>query len=249
MTFRPCALVPTYDNPATVRAVVERIRRWLPDVIVVDDGSGPEGREAVAALGREGLAHVHHRPVNGGKGAAVRDGFRLARERGFTHAVQLDADGQHEAADIPAFLEAARAEPRALVLGRPIFDATAPNVRMRGRLVSRFFTDLETGRRVIADPLCGYRVYPVEAALASGTSGDRMEFDIEIAVRMAWNGCPVVNVPTRVRYVPRSEGGVSHFRMFRDNVRISWIHTRLCTVAVLRLLTGRPLRAREGAPR
>jgi glycosyltransferase involved in cell wall biosynthesis len=242
--FRPCGLVPTFDNPRTVRAVVERMRERLPDVIVVDDGSAPPGREAVAALGRDGLARVLHRAANGGKGAAVKDGLRLAHDLGYTHAVQVDADGQHDAADIPAFVEAARRDPRALVLGQPIFDGSAPTARLRGRLVSRFWTDIETGGRVIADPLCGFRVYPVEAALAAGAPGDRMEFDVEIAVRMVWHGCPVVNLPTRVRYVPSAEGGVSHFRMYRDNLRISWSHARLCTAAILRLVTGRPLRAR-----
>jgi glycosyltransferase involved in cell wall biosynthesis len=232
--FRPCALVPTYDNPRTIRAVVERIRVHLPDVVVVDDGSAAEGRAAVAALGAEGLATVHHRARNGGKGAAVKDGFVLARQLGFTHAVQLDADGQHDDAQIPDFVAAARASPGALVLGEPIFDETAPAVRLRARKITQFWTDLETGGRVIHDPLCGFRVYPLGPLARVGPIGDWMDFDIEVAVRLVWAGCPVVNVPTRVRYLTADEGGVSHFRMFRDNVRISWCHTRLCTGALLR---------------
>ncbi|HET6438008.1 MAG TPA: glycosyltransferase family 2 protein [Anaeromyxobacter sp.] len=244
LTPRVCAVIPTFDNPRTVRAVVERVRAHLPDVIVVDDGSGPEGREVVRALSAEGLAHVCRRETNGGKGAAVRAGFWEARRLGFTHALQIDADGQHDPEDIPRFLEVLARDPAALVLGRPVFDESAPASRRKGRLVSRFFTDLETGGRVIEDPLCGYRLYPVEAALRAGSRGDRMEFDAEIAVRMVWQGEPVVNLPTRVRYLSPEQGGVSHFRLLRDNARISWAHTRMCTGALIRLLTGRRLKAR-----
>jgi hypothetical protein len=107
--------------------------------------------------------------------------------------------------------------------------------------VSRFWTDLETGGRVIQDPLCGFRLYPLAAALAARARGDRMDFDVEIAVRLVWAGCPVESIPTTVRYLTAAEGGVSHFQLWRDNVRISWAHTRLCTGAVLRLLSGRRL--------
>jgi len=242
--YRACALVPTYDNPATLRRVVEAVRAHLPDVVVIDDGSAPPGRAAAAALEGEGLARVRHRARNGGKGAAVKDGFAFAAGLGFTHALQIDADGQHAVGDVPRFLEASRARPDALVLGTPVFDASAPAARIRGRLISRFWTDIETGGRVIQDPLCGFRVYPIEPALRAGARGDRMDFDAEIAVRMVWLGCPVVNLPTAVRYLGAGEGGVSHFRMFRDNVRISWCHTRLCTLAILRLVAGRGLRGR-----
>lgn len=244
MTSKVCALIPTYDNPRTLRAVVEQVRVHLPDVVVVDDGSGPEGRAACEALARDGLAHVHHLPRNGGKGAAVKTGFRVARELGFTHALQVDADGQHDLADIPRFLEVHRQHPDALVLGEPIFDASAPAARVRGRRFSRFWTDLETGGRVIHDPLCGFRLYPLDNALRAGCWGDRMDFDPEIAVRIVWTLCPVVNLTTHVRYLSREEGGISHFRMWRDNALISWAHTRLCVGAALRLLTLRRLRAR-----
>ena len=239
---RFCAVVPTYDNPLTIRGVVERIRAHVPDVIVVDDASGPAGRDAVAGLERDGLAHRVRRERNGGKGAAVRDGLRAARDLGFTHAVQIDADGQHDLDDLPRFLAAASSDPEALVLGCPVFAAGAPAARVRGRLISRFWTDVETGGRTIADPLCGFRVYPVEAAVRAGARADRMGFDPEIAVRMVWLGSRVVNVPTRIRYLTAEEGGVSHFRMFRDNAEISWTHARLCAGAVLRLVTGRRLR-------
>lgn len=241
---RFCALVPTYDNPRTIGAVVDAIREVLPDVLVVDDGSAEPGRRAVEALAATGRAHVHRLERNGGKGAAVRAGFRVARDLGYTHALQVDADGQHDVADIPRFLAASAESPDALVLGVPTFDASAPAARRRGRLISRFWTDLETGGRVIEDPLCGFRVYPLEAALRARATSSRMDFDPEIAVRMIWGGCPVTNVRTRVRYLRAEDGGVSHFRMFRDNLLISLCHARLFTLAVARVLTGRPLRRR-----
>lgn len=242
--FRPCVLVPTYDNPATIRDVVIRMRAYLEDVVVVDDGSGPAGREAVAQLATDGLAHVTHRPRNGGKGAAVKTGLQRARELGFTHALQVDADGQHALEDAPRLLAMARKHPEALVLGAPIFDASAPTVRRLGRRLTQVLTNVETFGRVVHDPMCGFRVYPVLAALRADAWGDAMDFDPEIAVRLVWQGLPVANLPTRVRYFARDEGGVSHFRMFRDNALISWMHTRLIVGAILRLLTGRARRGR-----
>ncbi len=241
--FKPCVLIPTYDNPATVRAVVERVREHLADVVVVDDGSGPEARAVLDAIAREGAAHVHHRARNGGKGAAVKDGFRVAEALGYTHALQVDADGQHALDDVPRFLEAARARPEALVLAQPLFDASAPKSRRAGREITRFWTNVEAGGPVIADPMCGFRVYPLRAAIESNTRGDAMDFDPEIAVRMVWNGVPVINLPTRVRYISRAEGGVSHFRMVRDNALITWMHTRLMLARIARLFIPR-----RGAP-
>ncbi len=243
MSVRACAVVPTFDNPLTVERVVEAVGRHVP-VLVVDDGSAAPARAVLDALAARGVATVLRHDRNRGKGAAVKTGLAAARERGFTHALQVDADGQHDLADVPRFLEAARDAPEALVLGEPVFDASVPAGRLRGRKVSIFWTTLETGGRVIADPLCGFRVYPVEAALRAGARGDRMEFDAEIAVRMVWGGSPVVNLPTRVRYLAPEEGGVSHFRMFQDNVRISWSHTRLCTLGILRL-AGLPIGGRR----
>jgi len=226
VTFRPCAIVPTYDNPRTVRSVVERLRESITDIIVVDDGSGPEGQAVCEAIGRDGLAQMIRHPMNRHKGAAVKTGFAAARAQGFTHALQVDADGQHNLEDVPLFLEAARAQPDAVILGAPIFDESIPRGRLYGRKITLFWTAVETGGWVIQDSMCGFRVYPLEASMRVA-SGDAMEFDIEIAVRLLWAGTPVVNIPTKVRYIPKEEGGVSHFRMFTDNARISWMHTRL----------------------
>jgi polyprenyl-phospho-N-acetylgalactosaminyl synthase len=231
-----CAVIPTYNNPATIRSVVEKVREYVSDVIVVNDGSGDEGRAVCEALAAEGLADVVHRAQNGGKGAAVKDGLRRAKERSFTHALQIDADGQHTIEDIPRLLEAANSNPRALVLAAPRFDETAPKARLWARQITIFWTNLETRRGLIEDPMCGFRVYPVDEALTASVQADYMDFDPEVAVRLAWAGLPVINVPTKVRYVSAEEGGVSHFRVFKDNALISWMHTRLVLTRVWRVL-------------
>jgi glycosyltransferase involved in cell wall biosynthesis len=232
--FRACALIPTYNNPLTLRRVVESVRPYVDAVVVVDDGSGPEGVAVVTALAREAIAETVLRAKNGGKGAAVKSGFERARAIGCTHALQIDADGQHDVADVARFLEVARANPDALVLGTPTFDASAPRSRRIGRKISQFWTAVETFGRVIADPLCGFRVYPLARAINARAWGNAMDFDPEIAVRMVWGGARVINLPTRVRYLAPSEGGVSHFRLGWDNVLISWMHTRMVFGALLR---------------
>jgi polyprenyl-phospho-N-acetylgalactosaminyl synthase len=232
--FRVCALIPTYNNPLTLRGVVESVRPHVEIVVVVDDGSARAGRMAVEDLARESLACPVFRSKNGGKGAAVKSGFVLARELGCTHALQIDADGQHAAADVPRFLDIARSDPDALILGAPVFDASAPRSRRWGRRISQFWCAVETLGRVIADPLCGFRVYPIERAIRTRTWGNAMDFDPEIAVRMVWAGAKVINVPTRVRYLTAGEGGISHFRMGRDNLLISWMHTRMVVGAMVR---------------
>ncbi len=225
--FRPCAVIPCYDNPRTVRAVVERVGAHLDRVIVVDDGSHEPCRSVLDALAQDGLARLVRRDHNGGKGAAVKSGFRAAAEEGHTHVLQVDADGQHDLDDVPKLLDVARAQPEALVLGRPVFDETQPLARRLGRQLSVFFSGVEAGHGIIADPQCGFRVYPLGPALAAGARGDHMDFDLELPVRLVWAGLPVVNVPTRVRYLSEAEGGVSHFQMLADNARITRLHTRL----------------------
>ena len=236
-SFRCCAIIPTYINPDTIGVVVDGVRARIADVVVVDDGSSAPGHAAVEALSSIHNVHIHHRKTNGGKGAAVKDGLRIADRMRFTHALQIDADGQHDLGDIPRFLEVARSQPEALVLGAPVFSDEAPWSRVMGRRITCFWTRIETyGRRTIHDPLCGFRIYPIGEALRTETKGNAMDFDPEIAVRMVWQNVPVVNVPTRVRYLDQEMGGVSHFRLVRDNIRISWMHTRLVTGAIFRLM-------------
>jgi polyprenyl-phospho-N-acetylgalactosaminyl synthase len=242
---RFCIVIPTYNNPHTIRAVVMRAREasnLIEQVIVVDDGSDEHARAVARSLADEQLADVVIRGENGGKGAAVLTGLERADALGFTHAVQVDADGQHNLDDVPAFLAASQADPRALVLGQPIFDHTAPRNRRIARKISVFWAAVETLSMRVGDPLCGYRLYPVLAALRAGAVGRMMDFDPEIAVRMVWNGAPTQHVRTRVRYFSAEEGGVSHYQGFRDTVRISLMHTRLCFIGVFLVLSW-PFRA------
>lgn len=240
-----CAIIPTYDNPATLAGVVERVRKFVPHVIVVDDGSGPQARKVAEDLATRGVAEVVFRARNGGKGAAVMTGLEAARASGKTHALQIDADGQHDTEDIPRFLAASAGTPRALVLGQPVFDGTAPKSRLWGRKLSVFWCMVETVSKKIGDPLCGFRIYPVDAGLKADARGRTMDFDPEIAVRLVWNGVPVVHVPTKVRYISRDEGGVSHYRGVRDTLLIARMHFVLVLGMIWRLATW-PFRRSAG---
>ena len=237
MSLRPCAVVPCYNHGATVAAVVDRLIAHGLDTIVVDDGSNASTALALAALAvREPRARVLRLERNSGKGAAVLAGLREAARRGFSHALQVDADGQHFLDDVPLFLEQGRSQPSAVVCGLPLYDTDAPTSRRYGRYITHFWVWLETRSLAIGDSMCGFRLYPLVAtlALADRTKLARgMSFDIDIVVRLAWDGLPIVNIPTRVSY---PSGGISHFRMLRDNLRISATHTRLVTEMLWRLV-------------
>lgn len=238
-SFRPCALIPTYNNPVTLRRVVLDVREAVDEVLVINDGSDAATAVEVDKLVDEGLAIAFHRQQNGGKGAAVKDGLRWAQELGFSHALQVDADGQHDLSRAGVFLEMASAQPGALVLGYPEFGEDVPAVRQRARKITNFWINWEVGRGRIRDGMVGFRVYPVAQTLTVPCRGNRMEFDIEIVVRLAWTGMPILNMPVAVRYLHPEEGGRSSFRPFEDNLRISWLHTRLSVAAFFRRLGGR----------
>ncbi len=246
--LRPCLLIPIYDNRDTIRDVVESLAGFGLPCLIVDDGSGPETREVLAELvDAYPWVQVERLPVNAGRGAALERGYRSAAGRGFTHVIQLDADGQHAAADIPAFIESAREKPEAMVLGDPQFDASAPAGRRYGRQISRFWVWVETFSFDIHDPLCGFRCLPLRPLIETldrVSCGKRMEFDAAILVRLYWAGVPVCNLPTCVAYF---EDGLSHFDLLWDNVRISLMHTRLVLAMLLRLPSRWLVRcAREG---
>lgn len=233
--FNPCLLIPSYNNPDTVPIVLEKLASYGLPCLLVDDGSRPEVQAIYRdAAARHDWVHLKHRAQNGGKGAAVKTGLLWARELGFSHALQIDADDQHDSNEIPRFVDAARKHPAALVLGKPTFGEDVPKARLYGRQLSVVLVYLETLSKQIEDPLFGFRVYPVDAAahvIEKARIGDRMDFDPEIAVRLVWQGLPVVTLPTPVRY---PENAVSHFRMVRDNLKITWMHTRLICGMLLR---------------
>jgi glycosyltransferase involved in cell wall biosynthesis len=206
-------------------------------VFIVDDGNAEPERRAIAALhAPDAGVQVLRLDINAGKGSAMLKGFREAAARGFSHALQIDADGQHDVADLPKFVGASQENPKALICGQAIYDASVPKSRKFGRYITHFWVWVETASLDIADSMCGYRLYPlapVSAIIARGDIGRRMDFDTEMAVHMHWRGVHVVNVPTKVIYPP---GNVSNFAMLADNVRISLMHLRLVLQAPFRLL-------------
>jgi len=232
-------LIPSYN---TGEKVVETVRdarsHWNPVWVVVDgstDGTAEQLREMAT---RDAGLRVFTLPRNQGKGAAVLHGLREAVAQGYTHALAMDADGQHPAARIPEFMAASEHAPEALILGKPVFDASAPRVRVIGRRVSNGWANLETLWAGIGDSLFGFRVYPIRPLLAVMEVRRwmrRFDFDVEAVVRLVWRGLPPINLPASVRYFCPEEGGVSHFNYVRDNLLLSWMHARLFTEFLLRL--------------
>ncbi|HXZ08104.1 MAG TPA: glycosyltransferase [Paraburkholderia sp.] len=249
MNFVPCIVIPIYNHKDAIGSTVARLVVHGLPVFVVDDGSDEATQRVLAALADRyaGQLTLLRLPVNGGKGAAVMAGLRAARAAGYTHALQIDADGQHDADDVPRFIDAARAEPFAVILGRPVYDESVPKSRLYGRYLTHVWVWIETLSFEIRDSMCGFRVYPLDIACALIDSVQlpaRMDFDIEIVVRLHWRRVAFRAIPTRVTY---AADGVSHFDVLWDNVRISRSHTRLVVGMVLRLplLLGRKLMPRH----
>jgi len=232
-------LIPSYNPGPKVRETVLAARaQWTPVWVIVDgstDGSA-ETLQAMAAQD-QGL-RVIVLPRNVGKGAAVLHGLDLAAAQGFTHVLTMDSDGQHPAHLIPEFMAASAAQPAAMILGVPVFAADAPRLRVNGRKVSNGWADLETLWMGIGDSLFGFRVYPIEP-LRRIMKGQRwmrrFDFDPEAVVRMCWHGVKPVNLPATVKYFRPEEGGVSHFNYLRDNLLLTWMHSRLFLGFLLRL--------------
>jgi glycosyltransferase involved in cell wall biosynthesis len=232
-------IIPSYDTGPKVYETVRDARsRWAPVWVIVDgstDGTA-EGLQRMAA--QDPQLKVMVQPVNRGKGSAMLAGLRAAAEAGFTHALAMDSDGQHPADLIPAFMRASQWRPDAMILGRPVFDASAPLLRVRGRRISNAWTDLETLGAGVGDSLFGFRVYPIAELVAVMRRQPwmrRFDFDTEAVVRLAWRGVAPVNIDAPVKYLRPEEGGVSHFNYLRDNTLLTWMHTRLMLEFLLRL--------------
>jgi glycosyltransferase involved in cell wall biosynthesis len=228
--FRPVAVIPVYNHPDTIEAMVLGVLRHGIGCILVDDGSEPRCAAVLDTLARGHAARnvtLVRLAANEGKGGAMAAGLQEAGRLGYTHAVQIDADGQHESGDIPLFLDQARSQPQAAICGCPIYDESVPKSRLYARYATHVWVWINTLSLDIRDSMCGFRVYPLEATLAllrSHRVGRRMDFDSDIIVRLHWRGVPVVNQPTRVTY---PQDGISHFRLWRDNVLISRMHAAL----------------------
>ncbi len=232
-------LIPSYNPGPKVYDTVRAARlHWNPVWVVIDGST--DGSEVVlqAMAAEDSGLRVIYLPRNKGKGAAVLHGLNLAAAEGYTHALTMDSDGQHPSELITAFMTVSIRQPDVMVLGKPIFDASAPNIRVQGRKISNWWANLETLWAGIGDSLFGFRVYPIDPlrkVMRYRPWMRHFDFDPEAAIRLSWRGVKVVNLPAPVRYFSADEGGVSHFRYLRDNTLLTWMYTRLFCGFVLRL--------------
>ena len=235
MQFRPCILIPIYNHGELLLNSIDKILSYQIPILIIDDGSDQKTKKILKEIGKNNDVKIHHLPKNQGKGAALIYGFKEAAKN-FSHAVQIDADNQHSTDDIKIFLELAKNNPDALINGCPQYDDSVPLSRLYGRKITNFFVAIETLSLKIKDAMCGFRVYPLKETIPiinSTNIAKRMGFDIEIIVRLYWNNVHIINQRTKVTY---PKNGSSHFRMFKDNLIISAIHTKLVTEMIFRIL-------------
>jgi glycosyltransferase involved in cell wall biosynthesis len=232
-------IIPSYNPGPKVLDTVRAARaRWSPVWVVVDGSTDGSAEQLQALAASDDGLRVIVLPENRGKGSAVLEGISQAAAAGFTHALTMDSDGQHPADLIPAFMAASQARPETMVLGKPVFAADAPALRVNGRKVSNGWANLETLWMGIGDSLYGFRVYPIrplQRVMLANHWMRRFDFDPEAVVRLCWAGVKPVNIDAPVRYFRPDEGGVSHFRYLRDNTLLTWMHTRLFLGFLIRL--------------
>jgi len=231
-------LIPSYNTGRKLFDTVQAARaQWDPVWVVIDGSTDGTGGQLQKIAGADRGLHVSILPHNQGKGAAVLHGLRAAAAEGFTHALTMDADGQHPAELIPEFMSASQHAPDTMILGKPVFGPEAPRVRVLGRRISNTFAHIETLWCGIGDSLYGFRVYPIAALLNIMHAQRwmrRFDFDVEASVRLAWRGVRPINLPAPVKYLSPEEGGVSHFNYVRDNLLLAWMHTRLLVGCLVR---------------
>ena len=231
----PCAVIPVYNHETAVPGVVVALRAAGLPCVLVDDASSPACAAVLGELARGENIFLIRLAVNQGKGGAVMAGLREAMQLGFTHALQVDADGQHDLRNVATFMRVSQQNPAALVCGYPQYDASVPKGRLYARYLTHVWVWINSLSLQIPDSMCGFRVYPLAPTLAlinSVTLGKRMDFDPEILVRLAWRNQPMCWLPTQVHY---PQDGLSHFRLFHDNALISSMHTKLFFGMLLRL--------------
>ncbi|MDO5054173.1 glycosyltransferase family 2 protein [Pasteurella oralis] len=237
--FNPIVLIPHYNHSQTLVHVVERVRQFQLPILIVDDGSSKMHRSLLSSLEKQDGIFVIYRAENGGKGAAVKTGLLEAFKQGFSHALQVDADGQHNLSDVEKMLTQSKLQPQALVCGRPIYGEDAPKARLYGRKITNFWIMVNTLSTDIHDGMCGFRIYPLATTitlLEQESIGDYMDFDIDILVRLHWRKIPIVWIDTSVKY---ELNGTSHFRAWKDNWLISKMHARLFFAMLKRFLMGK----------
>ena len=232
-------LIPSYNPGEKVYETVRTARAYWTPVWVVIDGSTDNSAAGLRALAEHDAGfRVLELPHNQGKGAAVLYGLDEAAAAGFTHVLTMDSDGQHPAERIPAFMAESVRQPGAMILGVPVFESSAPRLRVQGRRVCNAWANLETLWAGIGDSLFGFRIYPIEPlrqVMRHQPWMRHFDFDPEAVVRLCWRGVKPINLAAPVRYYRIDEGGVSHFRYLRDNLLLSWMHTRLFIGFIVRL--------------
>lgn len=231
---KPCAVIPVYNHEHAVPAVVAGLLRSGLPCVLVDDASSPACARVLRQLAEREQVHLVELTANQGKGGAVMAGLREAARLGFSHALQVDADGQHDLSDVERFIEHSRLYPQALICGYPQYDSSVPKGRLYARYLTHVWVWINSLSLQIPDSMCGFRVYPLPPTLALINSvklGKRMDFDPEILVRLAWREQPMRWLPTKVHY---PQDGLSHFRLVHDNALISKMHTKLFFGMLLR---------------
>jgi glycosyltransferase involved in cell wall biosynthesis len=231
-------LIPSYNTGTRLLQTAVRIRQCeLPVWVIIDGSTDGSGDDLASIAANDPDLHVCVLQRNQGKGAAILHGLRLAHARGFTHVMTMDADGQHSADHIETLIDLSRTYPEAMVLGVPVFDETAPAIRVAGHVIANFWANLVTLWSGIGDSLFGFRIYPAAALLNAFEETRwmrRFDFDSEAAIRLCWRGVPAINVPTPVRYFRREDGGVSHFKYLRDNILLVYMYARLLAEQLVR---------------
>ena len=235
--IKPVIIVPCFNHADAFAPVADKLFEYKYPVIVVDDGSTAKQSQKIKTICSTHKFFYLKNLKNGGKGAAMLTGFQFALHKGFTHALQIDADGQHDIRDIPLFIKIGTSYPNDLIIGNPIYDESAPRARLIGRKITKFWVMVETFNKRMPDTMCGFRLYPLQQIepILKNIKFKRMGFDIEIVVKAYRNGVKIISLPTNVIY---PEMGVSHFHTFRDNFYISLLHTYLCCLIPLWLIKG-----------
>ena len=231
---KPCAVIPVYNHEHALPVVVAALRVAGLPCVLVDDASSAACAAVIDQLAAEPDTYLVRLTVNQGKGGAVMAGLREAAHLGFSHALQVDADGQHDLDDVATFISTSQAHPLALICGYPQYDASVPKSRLYARYLTHVWVWINSLSLQIRDAMCGFRVYPLAASVAlidSTDLGRRMDFDPEILVRLAWRNQPMVWLPTKVHY---PLDGLSHFRLLHDNALISSMHAKLFFGMLLR---------------
>jgi glycosyltransferase involved in cell wall biosynthesis len=228
-SFKPCIVIPFYNHPSTIGPVLASLKSLGLACFLVDDASDATSRDVLAELSQREASWVRllRHETNQGKGGAVMTGCDAGFAAGFTHALQIDADGQHDVRDVPKLLSLAQQKPWSLISGIPVYDESVPRSRLYGRYVTHVWVWINTLSLQVKDSMCGLRVYPLASAVAlwrESRLGKRMDFDVEVMVRFVWRGIEVIGVPTKVTY---PADGISHFDVWRDNLAISGMHAKL----------------------